>query len=402
MMPSYSTRTSLPLVALSFVSPFAVAQAPEFETDATVTAILLTSPGRSDAGSVVSEAVLGALYLEFEAEALLQNGVAIGVRVGGGVDRDHPARPGFSGQIGDGTLTDPGALRGVLTGLTTGGIAEMVPAQAQLERGYIYVEFGYGEVRAGIDKGVASRFHRGAPDVFDYARASSPRLDTSGVASVITRSDLTGPSAKLTYTTPRLIGIRAGISYTPEANRPGLDRDPTRTVDGVVPFDITDAVEVAVNFSRRLPQSGARLRGSASYAHADIDQRTDFGDALDLNGSIDVVTAGGSIEYESLTLGGSWLSSDNGTERYRAWDVGAGLEVEDLFKQSWADVEFSVNYGQSRDTLTGLDGDTWSAGVAYEPLDWMKISLGAQGIGLESDRGRQSSVGPVIEMALKF
>lgn len=398
----------LPVMTVTALGPVAQAQGTEYETEAEAETVFLISPGRTDAGNVETETVLLAVNLGLKGEALFENGVAIGVVLEGAAQLDHPARPGFSGQIGDGTLTGPSTLRGAFTGLTTGGVPEDTGARAQVERGYVYAEFGFGEVRGGIDRGVAARFFRGAPDVFEYSKADAPRLDSSGVATVITESNLTGPSPKLTYTTPRILGLRAGLSYTPEASRRGLDRDPARQIAGVVPFELDDTVEFAANISRRLPKSGVRVRAAVSYARASIDQtefqaeRVNFGAEFDRPDSADVVTVGGSLEFEQVEFGGSWLTSSNGGGRYDAWSVGAGGAVKDFAGQNWADFDWSVNYGQSRDQLTGLDGDSWSAGVSFEPIEAIKFSFGAQGNGLESGLGRQTSIGPVIEMALRF
>lgn len=372
-MHKFPIQVLIPVASVGAIASPVWAQGVEFGHDAEFETVLVVSPGRSDAGEVNSETVLAGVYASLKGEAMLSNGVEVGAKIAGGIDLDHPARAGFSGVLGDGTLVDPSPLRGAFTGLSSGGTPEEIPAQGQIEQGYVYVKFGHGEVRGGIDRGVAARFFRGGPDVFEWSNTAEPRLDTSGVASVITRPDLTGPSAKVTYTTPRLLGFRAGVSYTPQANRQGLDRDPARQVDGTIPFDLEHAVEVSANVSRPIKKLGARLRASVSYSRANIDQtdfeaqRADFGPEFDRPNAVDVVTVGGSLEGENVTVGGSWLTSSNGGGRYSAWNVGIGGKVEKAGGISGANFNWSANYGQSRDDLTQINGDTWSAGHVTTP-----------------------------------
>jgi len=123
----------------------------------------------------------------------------------------------------------------------------------------------------------------------------NPTLDPYGGVIARTDHDLTGPSLKVSYATPRILGLRAGASFTPDANAGGLDRDPVR--DGAP--DIENAAEFALNLSRRLPRSGVRLRAGAAYSQADAAQAA-------LPGIYDTVktwSAGGSVEFSALALG---------------------------------------------------------------------------------------------------
>ncbi|HBQ49254.1 MAG TPA: hypothetical protein DD728_10285, partial [Hyphomonas atlantica] len=114
-----------------------------------------------------------------------------------------------------------------------------VDLRAELEEAYVYIDGGYGEVRLGRDEGVAARFQENAPSVFSTLALGRQSLDPTGIDMVTTRHDLTGPSAKLSYATPRLVGIRAGLSFTPKADVRGLDRDADRNLPGVAPITLT-------------------------------------------------------------------------------------------------------------------------------------------------------------------
>ncbi len=263
------------------------------ETAATYEAAVIAAPD-------ADESFLYTLRGAFEANFVLGSGAILGFRSSGGLDKDNPARPAFSGIIGPAPaiVSAPGAFSGLARGASPGDAGP----RARLETGYLYIEGGYGELRAGLDDGVATRFFEGAPSLFRHAALVNPTLDPSGQVLARTDHDLTGPSLKVSYATPRILGVRAGVSLTPEANASGLDRDPTSGPD------IENAVEVALNVSRRLPRSGVRLRAGAAYSEADAAQ-------VALPGAYDRVetwSAGGSVEFSSLAFGVSYLSSNNG------------------------------------------------------------------------------------------
>ena len=354
--------------------------------------VVVASPGRSDAGETETEPVLASLRAELRAERVIDNGVEIGVRIGGKVQRDHPVRAGFSGRIGDGTAFFDGlAPRGAFTGLTLGGEPEDTDVVAQLETAFIYADGGYGQILVGRDIGIARRFFEGSPSVFRQHRIASPGLDTSGVALLLTRNDLTGPAAKISYASPRILGLRVGASYTPRANVSGVDRDPSSNTADISEPRLDNGAEAAINFSHRFRESGIRLETYGAYSRANLD--IDAGNTP--AGTVEVWSTGGRITWENIEFGADWLTTDNGGGRYRAWSTGAKAEIIGL--------DWSVSYGQASDDLLQIDSEAWSIGVSRQFFERITISTGAQsqsliGENLLSDR----SVGPVIEMLLSF
>ncbi len=258
------------------------------------------------AAAEADESVLYTLRGAFAANLVLENGAEVGFRASGGLDKDNPARAGVSGVFGPG---QPVAVpAGAFSGLARGPAAEDAGPRARIETGYIYIEGGYGELRAGLDEGVAARFFEGAPTLLRHAALVNPSLDPTGRTIARTDHDLTGPSLKVSYATPRILGARAGVSLTPEANAGGLDRDPVRDLGGAPGPDIENAIEAGLNVSRRLPRSGVRLRAGVAWSQADAAQAS-------LPGVYDTVetwSAGGSAEFSSLAFGASYLESNNG------------------------------------------------------------------------------------------
>lgn len=376
--------------------PVGIAQSSAFledwDLDASGEVVIVYSPGRDDAGAVDSELILADLRVGITADRVLDNGAKIGVRVDGRVQFDHPQRAGFSGQIEGGGFTGTGlAPRGAFTGLTLGGEAEDAGLRAAFETAFAYIDGGYGELLVGRDIGVARRFHEGAESVFRRHNVVNPTLDASGIASVLTRSDLSGPAAKISYATPRLLGLKIGVSYAPRANTRGLDRDPRRTVIGVDEPRLEHITEVGFNLSRRLSGSGVRVSTYGAFARASVETgptRTD-------NGTVEVWSTGGRLERDGLSFGADWLTTDNGGGRYRAWSVSAGAE-------KWG-LDWSASFGRSNDDLTAIEGEGASFAASKQFYEAIRFGIGVQTQRLNPDLGGSvRSTGPVIEMSLTY
>ncbi|WP_415106150.1 porin [Hyphomonas sp.] len=333
---------------------------------------------------------------------VLDSGLEIGAVGRAEVQRDHPGRAGFSGVSDGGAGGVPWEWQGAFSGLATSTEREHVGARGQLEQAYFYVEGGYGEVRLGRDKGVAARFHEGAPSVFVEASTANPVLDPTGQAYVRTDHDLTGPALKLSYASPRILGVRAGASFTPTADVRGLDRDPARNVGGIPQVGVESASEVAVNVSRKLRESGVRLQAALAYSHADVSSDI----KPDIYGTVETWSAGASAEFDTLTIGVSLLNSNNGVETgpgdYSAWTLGVTKRVFSL--------DLGVDYGEASDDLTGLETESWSLGVAKDLREGLRVAGGYRGQTVRQRRvglgllppNRVSADGIVLEITLSL
>lgn len=382
------------VMCFTFGEQAACAQASLFsnwEIDARADATIALSPGRSDSGSSDAEVGLGQIGGELRVERVLDNGAEIGARLGAKLQFDHPARQGFSGRLGEGVISADLLPRGAFTGLTLGGPLEEDSVEIELETAFVYIDGGYGNLVLGRDVGVARRFHEGAPSVFRLHKGVNASLDTSGIATVLTRNDLTGPSAKVSYATPRILGVQLGASYTPSANTGGVDRDPQSRVPGVAEPRLDNAVEAAINASRRFRKSGIRVSLYGAYGRADVET-----EPFDVDlGTLDVWSTGGFVEWKDIEFGADWLTTDNAGGRYRAWSLGVGAA---LFGFNW-----SGGFGRSEDDLTGIDGETWHFGLSREVFDKITFALGIDQNRLEfADKAADSSFGPVIEITLRL
>ncbi|KCZ88586.1 porin [Hyphomonas jannaschiana] len=360
-----------------------------WETDWEKDGALLFAPG-------AEEAVLYRLGLGFDTNRVLDNGLVLGAAARLDAELDHPARAGFSGIVAD---PAPGelAVAGAFSGLARSPGIEEDGARAMLQTAYIYVEGGYGEARLGRDEGVAKRFAQGAPSLFSSLSLHAPHLDPDGGAIVRTDHDLTGPAAKVSGTTPRIVGFKGGLSYTPEADVRGLDRDPVRILPGSPAIVLTNATEASVSFNHRFRQSGVRVRAATGWSRADVDAAPT---APVSYGTVETWSFGASTEWKNTVIGASWLSSDNGLSGlsgdYTAWTAGL---THTAFGLDWG-----VEYGEASDDAAGAEGESWRAGVARSVTDSARIAFGYRSdqldFGAYAQSRRLGGEGIVIEITL--
>ena len=367
---------SLPLSALP-----ALAQSSPLEYESSLEAVTVVSLGHDTDRVTDTEEILYEISLDNRIEKVLSNGLQVSGRLTLRGQRDHPLRPGFAGNFGDAA----GPV-GAYSGLSGNAAGDQTGARGSLEAAYLELDGGYGEVRIGRDRGVASRFHEGAPSALSHARIDSPYLDPNGLKIIRTSHDLTGPSAKISYATPRILGLRAAASYTPDADARGLDRD-VSGLNGQP--DLENAFELAANLSRRLRSPDVRIDASLGWSTAEV------GSLIGApRGSVDTWSAGTQLEFPLLTLGGSWLSSDNGFQGgdYTAWEIGAGFD--------WAETEFSLNYGEAEDDLAVLSSEAISLAAARDLTESLRLAVAYQDEAVMTASGNRTGAGFVVEITL--
>jgi len=352
------------LVTILSVIPAAHAQWEDdwnpWETETELGATLVLAPD-------ADEQALGLGWVGVSTNRILENGLEIGVSGRLEAQKDHPLRAGFSGVPGGAEGAQP-AFQGAFTGLAYGAALEEADLRAELEEAYVYVDGGYGELRLGRDEGVAARFQENAPSVFNALALGRQALDPTGIDIVTTRHDLTGPSAKLSYATPRLIGIRAGVSFTPKADVRGLDRDADRNLPGAAPITLVNAVEGSVNVSRLLREQGVRLSAALAASTAEVDTPPYAAPVYDC---VSTFSAGARAEFETIALGFTWLQSDNGLTQsadYESWTAGV--------TKTFGKTQIGLEYGAAKDGLTALEGDAWKIGIAHDVTKHARFSLG--------------------------
>ncbi len=355
------------------------------ETELDFEAVTVITPLSDEDADSEIEPALVELSFAGRTTKVLDNGVRLRGRLDLRVQTDHPSRPGGTGGFGDAAFAPVGAF----SGLSSATPIETSETRTRLESAYFQVDGGYGEVRIGKDQGVTARFHEGAKSVLSHARLDSTLLDPTGLATIRTRHDLTGPSAKLSYASPRILGVRAGVSVTPEASADGLDRRPAAGTGGAAP-NIENAIELALNGSRKLRSSDLRIDLSLGWSKADT---TSVG-VLSPYETVETWSAGTRIEAGDWTLGASWLGSDNGLPDadYTAWSVG-------LHKDAW-DTEFSIEYGESEDKGVSLESSGLRLGAARDLTSTIRLGAAYFMDETETIPSNQRSRGVVVEITL--
>lgn len=369
------------------------------ETKAEATAVFAPNP--EGAFGREGESLLLRGRFQVDVDRVLESGTEIGARLGIEAQKDHPLRAGFAGTLP--IVSAGSAPRGAYTGQAAGGLDNRDDALARIETGFVFAKGGYGELRVGRDRGVASRFQEGTPSIFDAAQLDSASLDPSGSVYMRTDHDLTGPSAKVSATTPRLLGVRAGVTFTPTSEAAGLDRNVGARAPGTDRIKIENSIELALNISRRLPESGVRVRAGVAASRGEVDavglSVTDYGNA-------ETYSAGLSAEFETITIGGSYLVSSNGIRGsngdYWAWSGGISKDISGL--------TLGAIYGASKDDLTGLKTEGWTLGASREFSDSLRGAIGYKSLNTRIDQPLTSlfynknvtNGGIVVEITLSY
>ena len=356
-----------------------------WESELELESVTVVTPLADGDAPIDVEPVLGEMSLVGTSERVLENGVRLRARGALRLQADHPQRPGGIGGFGDATV----AATGALSGLSAAGPIDQSDIRTRLETAFFQIDGGYGELRLGKDQGVGARFHEGTKSVLSHARMDSTLLDPTGLSTIRTRHDLTGPSLKLSYASPRLLGLRGGISYTPKADADGLDRRPKTGAGGIAP-ETENAIEIALNGTRRLRESGWRFDVGLAWSTADISSPS----LLVPYGRVETVSGGTRIEKDDWTFGASWLESDNGLPNsdYAAWSVG-------IYREAY-DTEFSMEFGQSEDDGVELDSQSFRVGAAREIGNSTRIALGYVTDWNETLGQSWESRGVVVEITL--
>jgi hypothetical protein len=379
-------QTFVPFAAPVLLVPMAFADGlGPVEVQLDLESTTLVSPHLDVDSGQEGEAVLGELSLIGNAETVLENGVRIRARGAWRLQTDHTNRPGGIGGFGQ----NEGAPVGAFSGLSAGPAIEDSDTRSRLESAYLQIDGGYGELRVGKDRGVAARFFEGPKSALSHARLDSTLLDPTGLATVRTRHDLTGPSLKISYASPRLLGVRAGVSLTPDADADGLDRRPAAGTGGIAP-DTQNALELALNGTRRFRESDWRIDVSAAWSTADVSTQG----LTPIYQDMQTWSAGTRIEKGDWTIGASWLNSEDGLTNgdYQSWTAG-------VFREAY-DIDFSAEYGESEDDNAQLNTHGWRLSAGRDFGRDARIAVAYLHDNLQSPLHEWRANGVVVEITL--
>lgn len=340
-----------------------------FTTEAVIVASAVESghPLAPEGTSVMASGLLGVSRSD-----TFDNGLTLSWDAALRVDRDAPSRPAFAAAFGACPAGNPacpsvGGLSPVAasTGLSVGGVPLDEEGFIAIETAAVTLAGPWGDGVIGYDAGAAVRLDARAPTVLQRVSAFSPGLDPTGLSVVRARNDVTGSSAKASYLSPRWLGLRLGVSYTPDANQRTADFDPDFDGTGLAPPRLEDVMEGAVSFARQFAEQDLRVRAAVTYTSAaSAAGQAELGD-------YEAWGAGLELEHDGWTGGARWLSSNNawqsGDGDYEAWEVGLVREVDD-----W---RFGVEAGWAEDRLLQLEGATWLVGVSRNLTENLRLGV---------------------------
>ncbi len=246
-------------------------------------------------------------------------------------------------------------------------------ANNNAERGFIYVESALGRVEAGatgsasealkVDAGTLARATGGINgDFYDYIDLDGSTSNASGAAAVdtflvlpelptasfvgnidndsINRTE-TSTANKISYYSPRIAGVQAGVSYTPDLQERGTGNG-FSGANGTAAQSIEDIWNVGLNYQGQYDQVGIEASATGEWGDSEVNTRDDLrAYALGLN-----------VNFMGATVGGSWgdisefgqLKTSNTDAEY--WTLGAAYEFGP-FAASVTYLESSVNNGDA-------------------------------------------------------
>lgn len=353
------------------------AQEGDGEWTTKVQATLVANGVESDSAvATAADVLMGSALLEVSRSDTFDNGLTLEWLGAVRYDRDARTRPAFSGALGTCAPVNPacaslagGTLSPVspATGLAVGGAPFDEKNFVAVEAASVSLSSPWGDAVLGYDVGAAARLDARAPTVLTRVSAFSPGLDPTGMVVTRARNDVTGASPKATYLSPRWLGLRLGVSYTPEANHRTADFDPEASGPGLASADLENVWEGGVSFARQFAEQGLRVRAAVTYSSADSAAgRPEFG-------GYEAWGAGLELEHDGWTGGVRWLTSNNawaaGSGDYDAWEIGLVKKTEDGWR-------FGAEVGWSEDKLSRLEGTSWLIGVSREISHNLEVGVG--------------------------
>jgi predicted porin len=262
-------------------------------------------------------------------------------------------------------------------GLTVGFQAQLeaITQGDQMDETYMYFEGGWGRTLLGSENS--------APYLMAYAAPSaglgvnSPNFylfSTVGSAPTSGYLNATSDANKITYFTPRFGGFQLGVSYTPNIDSRGGNRQAFNLNTDNDEGDLAGVIGVGANFVESF--NGIDVAVSGGYEYADneaADATPATGTAFDATEDYDSWSVGANIGYAGFTVGGSYNKSDNGMSQGDAtfWDAGVSYGTG-----PWA-VSFTyANSEQENGAGAGDDErDQYEVGATY------KLSPGVSVVG---------------------
>jgi predicted porin len=232
---------------------------------------------------------------------------------------------------------------------------------------YVYFEGDFGRVNVGAESAAPYLMAYAAP--FVGLGVNSPNFllfAQQGGAPTYSYLIGSGDANKLTYFSPRISGFQFGISYTPNVDAPGGDRQTFGLTSDNDEDEQSNWISLGANYENSFDSVDVAL--SLGYERGDVE--------ADADGTSDNHTSwfvGGNVGFSGFTVGGSYSVSNQGLSGDNddtAFDVGVSYTAD-----PWA---ISVTY---------LHGEQENgAGASEDEVDLIEL-------------GASYALGPGVELA---
>ena len=260
-----------------------------------------------------------------------------------------------------------------------------------MEENHLRLKGEWGTFIFGNAQGVESTMARGAFSVMGGTGGFDGNFYTvvNVPTGVFIRTDLVGATklaTKATYLTPRVWGIQLGVSFTPNSEHKGENRNGephylTSTKDPKEPFDINN-VAGAINYSNafangvKLDLSLTGIFGKTRRPDGASPANNTTGTALDFFSTADrdrtkSYAVGGTIEFRGFECGAEWLDNGDSREFKNPSDKGlGGFDAGEAYSfaaaYTYGPDRISLGYYHSERKFNGSDAEADVYSVTYD------------------------------------
>jgi hypothetical protein len=333
---------------------------------------------RADAALIVTGGdngshILADFETRFEWEGISENGWRWGAELGLHAQSDI-RREGFANTAGP-ALGPP--RRSLATGRYRGGQAATRRDAFAIERLNVFLKTGWGDWRAGLTPGAARVESINLPTGSAYIRLDGGPLGLGD--QIVTRTENAGSGfgPSIIYSTPRIVGLRASASFTPQARYCAVDICLNDAMPGSIgSASLENVFEAGLSFDHTFPQSG-QIEAAMNVV---------TGAPLSVEFSEDYTALGAQFRWsrDGLSLGVSGLTANNGVSggAYQALAVAARYDVGDWSfggELAWAEDDYLQESGNSAQlTLSRFVGDQFSVTFGLHNADREFVTLPVQ------------------------
>jgi hypothetical protein len=326
----------------------------EFDLDALIAA--------GDLRALEDDPVLDARF-RFDAERVLADGRRWGMRAAAAVNTGD-GRRGFSQALGAGPVIEDRALSGLATGFVSAPGLDPGSGRAGATAAEFYLIGRWIEWRAGFGATAAKDFNADPASALRLARADRALADLAGGGLSHTGLSLSAPAIRVAVETRRIAGFALAASFTPDAERCGIDQCRLAQAANVASPDVSDLASIAVSFDRRSPQSRVRWAANFGVEHGQVDYPgVGFEDPW-------IITASARRERDGVTIGLSALHSNDGLDQ-DAYTAISGLAA--LERGAWF---YSLEIAHGKSGAFDVDGFSIAAGASRWMTDNALVSIG--------------------------